>query len=38
MKPSISQLLKDGAETGDPQIIETCSWANSVVQQAALQA
>ena len=33
-RPSIAQLLQDGHSTGDETIMETCSWANAVVQQA----
>jgi len=33
-KPYIASLLKDGHETGDETIMETCGWASGVVQQA----
>lgn len=33
-RPSIAQLLQDGHSTGDETIMETCNWANVVVQQA----
>ena len=33
-RPSIAQLLQDGHSTGDETIMETCNWANAVVQQA----
>mmetsp|Transcript_29029 Transcript_29029/g.84350 ORF Transcript_29029/g.84350 Transcript_29029/m.84350 type:complete len:870 (-) Transcript_29029:536-3145(-) len=33
-RPSIAQLLQDGHSTGDEAIMETCNWANAVVQQA----
>lgn len=32
-QPFVAQLLLEGSKTGDQTIIDTCTWANGVVQQ-----